>query len=235
MATFVLVHGSWHGGWCWRKLTPFLHARGHMVFTPTLTGLGERSHLLKRDVGLVTHVQDITSLLAFEDLWDVVLVGHHYGGMVISGVAEQASHRIARLIYFDAFVPEDAQSCFDINPGSRIWFHEQARTLGDGWWVPPPPPEFMGITDPIDAEWLKARMTPMPLLAHEQKLQLRSIDAMRLPRSYVWCTWFEGFGETAAHVRRLGWDYHELRTGHDAMLIVPGQVARALEQCSGHD
>jgi pimeloyl-ACP methyl ester carboxylesterase len=230
MATFVLVHDAWHGGWCWRKLTPFLHARDHQVYTPTLTGLGEHSHLLKREIGLETHVRDIVSVLAFEDLSDVILVGHGYGGMIISGAAERTSQRIARLVYFDAFVPEDGQSCFDINPGSRIWFHEQAKREGDGWRIPAPPPEFMGVTDPIDAEWLKARMTPMPILTHEQTIRLHNPEAAKLPRSYIWCTWSESYAETAARVRRLGWDYHELHNGHDAMLIVPGQVASILEK-----
>ncbi len=232
MATFVLVHDAWHGGWCWRKLAPFLHARDHQVYMPTLTGLGEHSHLLKREIGLETHIQDVVSLLTFEDLSDVILIGHGYGGMVISGAAEQAAQRITRLVYFDAFVPQDGQSCFDISPGSRIWYYQQANRSGDGWLVPPPPPEFMGVTDPIDSEWLKERMTPMPILTHEQKVQLRNPEAAKLPCSFIWCAWSESFAEIAARVRRLGWDYHELQAGHDAMLIVPGQLAQALEQCS---
>lgn len=233
MATFVLVHDAWHGGWCWRKLVPFLHARDHQVYTPTLTGLGEHRHLLRRDIGLETHIQDIVSVLVYEDLAEVILIGHGYGGMVISGVAEQAAQRITRLVYFDAFVPENGQSCFDINPGSRIWFQEQARREGEGWLIPPLPPEFMGVTDPIDAEWLKTRMTPMPILTHEDKVKLGNAEAAKLLRSYIWCTWSEGYGQTAARVRQCGWDYHELHTGHDAMLIVPGQVAQILELYAG--
>src|SRR5262245_44258791 len=106
MATFVLVHGAWHGGWCWRKLRTMLRAAGHEVYTPTLTGLGERSHLGNAAVGLATHVRDVANVLFYEDLSSVVLVGHSYGGMVIGGVAHQAPERLAHLVYLDAFVPE---------------------------------------------------------------------------------------------------------------------------------
>src|SRR5437660_801825 len=110
MATFVLVHGAWHGGWCWRKLMPLLRSAGHAVWTPTLTGLGERAHLGNPDVGLSTHVQDVVNVLEYEDLSNVVLVGHSYGGMVITGVAHQMPGRLAHLVYLDAFVPKDGQS-----------------------------------------------------------------------------------------------------------------------------
>src|SRR5215211_1043953 len=116
MATFVLVAGAWHGGWCWRKVTPLLRAAGHEVFAPTLTGLGERSHLAHPDVGLTTHIQDIVNLLEYEDLNDVVLVGHSYSGMVITGVAEQVPGRLAHLVYLDAFVPENGQALVDLLP-----------------------------------------------------------------------------------------------------------------------
>src|SRR4051812_8081549 len=106
MATFVLVHGAWHGGWCWRKLTPLLRAAEHAVYTPTLTGLGERAHLGGPDVGLATHVRDVVTVLWYEDLSGVVLVGHSYGGMVIGGVADQVPERLAHLVYLDAYVPE---------------------------------------------------------------------------------------------------------------------------------
>ncbi|MBV9253581.1 MAG: alpha/beta fold hydrolase, partial [Actinobacteria bacterium] len=116
MATFVLVHGAWHGGWCWRKLTPLLRAAGHEVFTPTLTGLGERSHLGHPDVGLATHVGDVAQVLWYEDLSNVVLVGHSYGGLVIGGVADQAPGRLKHLVYLDAFVPEHGRSMLDLGP-----------------------------------------------------------------------------------------------------------------------
>jgi pimeloyl-ACP methyl ester carboxylesterase len=115
-ATFVLIHGAWHGGWCWKKLTPLLRAAGHEVYTPTLTGLADRAHLLSPQIGLNTHIADISALLEYEDLHNVILVGHSDGGMVITGVAEVAAQRLAHLVFLDAFVPQDGQSLFDTIP-----------------------------------------------------------------------------------------------------------------------
>src|SRR4051794_24598156 len=136
MATFVLVHGSWHGGWCWERLTPLLEAAGHVVYTPTLTGLGERADEATPDVGLMTHVQEIAALFESKDLRDVVLVGHSYAGMVITGVADAVDERIATLVYLDACVPQDGQGVMDILPGTRN-FINMANITGDGWLVPP--------------------------------------------------------------------------------------------------
>ncbi len=111
-ATFVLVHPAWFGGWCWKKVTPLLRAHAHDVFAPTLTGLGERAHLARPEVGLTTHVEDVLNLLKFEDLTGVILVGNSSGGMVITGVADQVPERIAHVVYLDAFVP-NGKRCFE--------------------------------------------------------------------------------------------------------------------------
>ena len=134
MATFVLVHGSSHGGWCWKKIIPLLRKYGHEVFAPTLTGLGERSHLVSKDIGLDTHILDILQVLIYEDLDNVILVGHSYGGLVVGGVAEEVPDRIKRLIYLDAYIPQDNKSAFDIithlETISRFQFHDfRERTL----------------------------------------------------------------------------------------------------------
>ena len=118
--TFVLVHGAWHGGWCWRRVADLLQARGHKVFAPTLTGLGERSHLLDAKVDLTMHVTDIVNLIKWERLNDIVLVGHSYGGMVITGVAERTGFSISSIVYLDAFVPENGQSVLDLVAGSPV-------------------------------------------------------------------------------------------------------------------
>src|SRR5947209_17490274 len=110
MASFVLVHGAWHGSWCWKRVRKALQAAGHEVFTPTLTGLGERSHLLSRDVNLETHIQDVVNLIKWEELTDIVLCGHSYGGCVISGVADRIPARIRALVYVDAFVLENGEN-----------------------------------------------------------------------------------------------------------------------------
>ena len=117
MLNFVLVHGSCHGGWCWKKVAPILCKDGYFVHTPTLTGLGERSHLVNRDIGLHTHILDIIQVFEYEDLDEVILVGHSYGGLVIGGVAEKIPQRIRRLVYLDAYVPQDNKNAFDLDPG----------------------------------------------------------------------------------------------------------------------
>jgi pimeloyl-ACP methyl ester carboxylesterase len=137
MATFVLVHPAWFGGWCWKKVATILRARGNEVFAPTLTGLGERAHLANREVGLGTHIDDVASVLKFEDIRDAILVGNSSGGMVITGVADRMPERIAHVVYLDAFVPEDGQSLFDIVPSERSQpMHELVQKEGDGWLAP---------------------------------------------------------------------------------------------------
>lgn len=142
MAVFVIVHGAWSGAHAWRKMRPVLRAAGHDVFTPALTGLGERAHLASSDVDLDTHVQDVVGVLEYEDLQEVVLLGHSYGGIVITGAADRVAPRLAQLVYLDAEVPEDGQSEYDlVPPDERATYEEAARTKGDGWCIPPPVPE----------------------------------------------------------------------------------------------
>ena len=138
MATFVICHGGWAGGWQWREVGAQLRAGGHEVYTPTLTGLGERVHLAHPDIDLETHIQDIVMVLRYENLYNVILVGHSYGGMVITGVAEQVPERIAQLVYLDAFVPQDGQSLADlIGPELTAYIEQTVHGTGDGWRVPP--------------------------------------------------------------------------------------------------
>ena len=137
MATFVLVHPAWFGGWCWRKVTPLLRARGHDVHTPTLTGLGERAHLACPEIGLGTHIEDAVNVLRYQDLSDVILVGISSGRMVISGVADRLPQRIARLVYLDAVVPEEGQCLLDlIPPDRRAAMEALVEAEGNGWLLP---------------------------------------------------------------------------------------------------
>lgn len=235
MSTLVLVHGAWHGGWCWRHLATLLRAAGHQVHNPTLTGLGERSHLrtpLETGVGLDTHIQDVANVLEYEDLRDVVLVGHSYAGMVITGVADRVADRIRHLVYLDAFVPADGQSLFDISrPERREIFREQARQHRG--LIPSPPPQLFGVTDPPAVDWVAARLGPQPVHTFEQPLTLRSDPAAAaLPRTYLYCLRgplvpiFEPF---AARARTdPGWGYQELITAHDAMITTPHALTAAL-------
>src|SRR5258705_7398602 len=140
MATFLIAHGAWSAAWAWKKMRPLMQARGHDVGIPTYTGLGERAHLANREIGLQTHIADVLGTLEFEDLHDVVLVGHSYGGMVATGVADRARARVRRLVYLDAFVPRDGQSLLDLLPADvRERMREAARSAGDGWRGPPNP------------------------------------------------------------------------------------------------
>jgi pimeloyl-ACP methyl ester carboxylesterase len=229
MTTFVLVHGSWHGGWCWRKLVPLLTEAGHRVYAPTFTGLGERSHLISPQVGLTTFIQDLLQVFEYEDLRDVVLVGHSFGGMVITGVAGPMVDRIARLVYLDAFVPEDGQAMFDLlPPEDQADLRRRAKLEGAGWLMPPYSIDVFGITDPADVAWTAKRLCFMPLLAYEQPVPPRTKAAGSLPRSYIGCTGFPVFDPIRASIKAAGWDYHEIATGHDAMITAPSELAEVL-------
>lgn len=232
-ATFVLVHGGWHGGWCWRRVAPLLRAAGQEVHTPTLTGLGERAHLLDPRIDLETHARDVVDVLTDEELSGVILVGHSYGGMVIAGVADRASDRLAHLVFLDAFVPDDGQSLFDLlRPDRREVYRQGAREQGGGWRVPPPPPQALGVTDGEQARWLADQLTPQPIRTFEQPVRFTDPAAAALPRTYIHCTagpLVPSFAPFAARLRAApGWRYHELATGHDAMLTAPDEVAEVL-------
>ncbi len=149
MATYLLVHGAWHGGWCWKKLSPLLRDAGHTVYTPTLTGLGERAHLLSTSIDVDTHVQDVVAVLECEDLRGVILVGHSYAGLLLPVIVERAADRIQQLVYLDAAVARSGQSLFGRYPQTRTQLADSIRTIGEGWRVPPPESDF-GVTDEDD-------------------------------------------------------------------------------------
>ena len=227
-AVYVLVHGSWHGGWCWQKLVPFLRQEHVTVYTPTLTGLGERRHLVTPTTGLHVHIEDIVNLLEFEDIHDAILVGHSYGGMILTGVAEQ-SDRVAKLVYFDAIVPDNGQSIFDLIDGTEEAFRQNADAQG---LVPSWPPEDFGVTNPEDIAWMKPRLTPMPLLTHAEKVHAPTMRARQLSRSFIHCTQF-GLGGFARKIEREGGTVFTLDSGHDAMIIKPRELAEILLAAAG--
>jgi pimeloyl-ACP methyl ester carboxylesterase len=219
--TFVLVHGAWHGGWCWKRVARLLRAAGHDVHAPTLTGLGDRSHLLSESVTLETHVSDISSLLHFEDLTAVTLVGHSYGGMVVAAVAGKAPDRLSQLIFIDAFLPETGRALQDYAP--------VPPARADGWRIPVPvTPTSFGITDPQDVAWVGERLTDQPLGTFTQPVSWdHTSDAHE--RIFIRCTntpWFVEAGDRAA---RLGYTMHDmLDAGHDAMITQPQRLAHLL-------
>lgn len=226
MATFVVAHGAWSAGWAWKKMHPLMRHAGHGLITPTYTGLGERGHLAAPDIDLETHIADMLGVLEIEDLRDVVLIGHSYGGMVATGVADRARNRIARLIYLDAFVPGDGQSLFDLSPpGGPDHMRDRARAGGDDWLVPsnPIPPD----TSEADIAWIEPRRMDQPIKTLEQKLRLHN-GALTLPRAYIYCTWIapaDPFGRFAEMARNdPDWRYLELDASHSPHITAPEQL-----------
>ena len=232
MANYVLVHGAWHGGWCWRRVAERLRAAGHRVHVPTLTGLGERAHLISPQVGLSTHVEDVLGVLACEGLHDVILCGHSYGGMVITGVADQIPERLAALVYLDALVPEDGQSAFDVlQPERAEAFRQGAEAHGDGWRVPPVPARHFGVTDPADEAWVNGTCVAMAIKAFEEPLRLTGRYREVARRSYVLAGAYNPSTFQGIHARLKGdpsWRCHVLPTGHDAMVTMPGELTELL-------
>ncbi|MGZ8259755.1 MAG: alpha/beta fold hydrolase [Caldimonas sp.] len=232
MSTFVVVHGAWTGGWAWKKMRPLLRARGHELFTPTLTGVGERAHLARPEVDLAVHVEDVLGLLAFEDLRDVVLVGHSYGGMVATGVADRAHERISRLVYLDAFVPRDGQSLADLlAPQQRAATVEAERTIGDGWRIPPNP--MPPDTGADDLAWAGPRRLMQPGATFAQTLLLTGA-VETLPRAFIYCTRFapgDVFRKFADRARvEKGWRYDELDASHNPHITMPETLAALLHE-----
>jgi len=232
MATFVIVHGAWSGAHAWRWVRPLLRAAGHEVVTPSLTGLGERAHLATRATDLDTHIADVTAVLHYEDLHDVVLVGHSYGGMVITGVADRAPERIGRLVYLDADVPRDGESELDLVPADeRAGYEESARTRGDGWQVPTPLPDPLPPGLPPEVVWAVARMVPQPLATMTQPLHLEH-GAPDLPRTYVLCTEGKDGVPPPPFLDRLrsdpSWQLVELAADHTAHVSAPEKLIAAL-------
>jgi pimeloyl-ACP methyl ester carboxylesterase len=231
MTKFLLVHGAWHGSWSWARVRPLLTALGHEVFTPTLTGLGERSHLLSRAVGLDTHVRDVANLLTWEDLHDVVLVGHSYGGVVVRHVADQMPERIRSLVYLDAFVPDDGKSLVDYMPDfAREAFREQAARIGDGWKVPPLPAASFGV-NAADVEFVDRKCTMQPLACFEAPARITGACDRLASIGYIYARGFDGpFKQFAEMATRRGWWREELACGHEVTLDMPNELCTILLQ-----
>jgi pimeloyl-ACP methyl ester carboxylesterase len=233
MATFVLVHGGSHGGWCYRRVARLLREAGHLVYSPSLTGLADRKHLLSPSVDLETHITDIVNLLEYEDLTDVVLVGHSYAGMVITGVADRALSRIGRLVYLDAAHPVNGESLAENTPGLMNEAREGMRVVnGVELVVFPDSPSMrhMGVDDPADYAWLVSKITPHPWKCFSQKLVLQNEDAVRrIHRTSINCTPILAMRPEEMRKRVLDADLvFEIDTGHDLMITEPRAVADML-------
>lgn len=230
--TFVLVHGGFHGGWCWRDVATRLRSRGHAVFTPTQTGCGERSHLLSKDITLDTFVDDIANVLIWEDLADVVLVGHSFGGIAVTGVADRMPERIRRLVYLDAAILENGQSMFGMLDPQVVAGRKAAAEASGGAGIPPPAPALFGIRDPAQAAFVAAHLTAHPLGAYTSSLNLAHPVANGVPAVYIECTEpvYAGLQFARDWVAANGMESVTLATAHDAMITAPGPLAELLER-----
>ena len=227
-STYVLVHGAWHGGWCWKRVVPALRAAGHEVYAPTLTGLGERAHLANPAIDLATHIADIVNLLEAEELEKVVLVGHSYGGMVITGVADRATARLRRVVYLDAFLPANGKCLLDYLHPDRRAIIKQGEM---GGFVDPLPLAIFGVTDPEDVAWATRHEMRQSYRTFAQPVHFTGNGGASLPRTYIHCTNppTGSFDQFAARLRDdPAWKYYELATGHDCMITDPENVIRIL-------
>lgn len=230
---FVLVHGAFHGGWCWQKVSKQLRANGDVVYTPTLSGLGEHRNTLNSKIDLNTHITDIINLILSEDLHNVILVGHSYAGAVIAGVADSIPERLSKLVFLDAMLMKNGQSALDVSPKDiRGNFIKSATQFDKGLSLPFMSAEIFGVTDVDDAKWVNERLTNQPFRTFTQPLVLKHPYGNQLPLTYIACTSpelraIQLFADEAKASK--DWKYLELKTGHDAMITVPAELAKMLE------
>ncbi|MBO9433743.1 alpha/beta hydrolase [Ruegeria sp. R13_0] len=227
MATFVLVHGAWQGGWCWARVAALLRRAGHDVFTPTLTGLGERAHLVSDETDLAMHIEDVLAVIACEELSDIVLCGHSYGGMVVTGVADRAHTLIRSLVYLDALVPGDGQAALDVLPADIAAGLRASAVDGK---VAPDPAEAFSVNG-SDCAWVDRRNVAQPLKTLEQPMQLVSGGAKKLMRTYIYATgWRPGLGQPSfeRYQHQSGWTAISMPCGHYVMIDRPEDLVHML-------
>ena len=232
MATFVLVHGAWVGSWCWKRVRKALQAKGHDVFTPALTGVADRSHLISPNVSLETHIQDVENLIRWEELSDVVLCGHSYGGCVISGVADRIPDRIRSLVYLDAFVLEDGESLAQHLPETEYnMLFEGARNVGEGWKVPPIPAERFNV-NANDRKWVNRQCTMHPIACFRGRIKLTGgIDNIKNVTFLLAEGWDDSpFPQFYEKAKARGWKTLTMACGHAVMLDMPEALTEALSE-----
>jgi pimeloyl-ACP methyl ester carboxylesterase len=227
--TFVLVHGAWHGGWCWRRVADLLEKRGHKVFAPTLTGLGERAHLMSRDIKLATHITDVVNLMKYERLSEVVLCGHSYAGFVISGVAEQMERAISSIVFLDAFYPGNGVSCVEVNrPGvtEAVAALAQKGEIG----IPPRPAAAFGVNEK-DRAWVDGLIGPQPIATFTDKIALSGARERIAKKTYIRAKGYDNpaFDAALATLKNnSAWRTYELPSGHDVMVDQPDRLVEIL-------
>src|SRR4051794_18456112 len=229
--TFLVCHGAWSAGWSWKKMHPLMSKAGHRLVTPSYTGLGERAHLAIPSIDLETHITDMLNVIKYEDLRDIVLIGHSYGGMVATGVADRARDKIRQLIYIDAFVPGDRQCLLNFLHESEQRRMRELPQSGDGWRVPPNP--ISPDTSTEDIDWLAPLRVEMPLKCFETKLKLEH-GPLTLPRSYIYATRaapLDTFGQFAKMAKAdPAWGYYEIDASHSPNVTAPDALMALLEK-----
>jgi pimeloyl-ACP methyl ester carboxylesterase len=235
MGTFVLIPGAWHGGWCYRDVARALRAMGHTVFPVTLTGVGDRFHLGSAATNLSTHIQDVAAVIAAEELENVIIVGHSYAGMVVSGIAERYPQYLRALVYVDALVPENGEMMFDLTSiDFQAMAMEDARKSFAGYLVSPPSVEFLGVDD-AHAAWVTRRLTAQPLATATERLTLRADCAV--PRHYIACD-SPSISTTLLSKQRVRrdptWTVHSLDASHDAIINCPDTISEILHGIATH-
>jgi pimeloyl-ACP methyl ester carboxylesterase len=226
--TFVLVHGALHGGWCWRRVARLLRKAGAEVYTPTLTGLGERVHLNGPHIGLGTHVADVVKLVEAEELTNIVLVGHSYAGMVITVAAQVLYERIGQLVYLDAVIPRDGESALDAMGGLAI--DPETKMFGST------PGTDFDVSDTKDRAWVERRITSQSAKTMRDRIHIKR-DLSKLKRTYIACTADSGSGSPTDKMRQFAlkrldktWRREEIATGHSAMITAPNELAETLQR-----
>ena len=228
---FLLIHGAWHGGWVWNEISDILRYQRYSVSTPTLTGLGEKKHLLSSKITIETFIEDVVNHIIFENLNNIILVGHSFAGSVISGVADRLKDRIEKLIYFDAMILIDGQKPFDIIPKETVEQRiELAKKFGNNISIPAPSADAFGVFDIKKSLLLEEKLTPHPLSAFQSKLILKNEVGNGIPLSYIFCTKpvYKSLESSREVVRKMKWPIFELNAGHDAMLTHPKETLNLL-------
>ncbi|MDO9112440.1 MAG: alpha/beta hydrolase family protein [Polaromonas sp.] len=242
MANFVLVHGAWHGGWCWQRVTLALQQQGHRVHAVTLTGLGERAHLLAPSITLDTHIDDVVSAIEVEELSDVILAVHSYAGMIGTAVADRLGKHLKHLVYVDAVVPKPGESWSSTQSAATQQQRLSAAQASTRFSFPPPDPEVFGLHD-ADYAWVKRRQTPHPGNTYQAPLDFDVSRVAAIPRTFVNCTQpaLATIEPSRLRVKDAKfWDgawlpnskIVELKTGHDPMISDPAGLARILLDCA---
>jgi pimeloyl-ACP methyl ester carboxylesterase len=230
---FVLVHGGRHGGWCWARLAPLLRKAGHDVYTPTLTGLGERAHLLRPEIGLETHIQDLVAVFEFEDITDAVLVGHSYAGLVVAGVMERIAHRVRSVVLIEALVPRSGESMFDIvDPEIERQLRRLAEREGEGWYLPASHASFYGVSEPADVAWLDSKLTAQPLKTYTDPIEVAE-RVWAHPGMFIECAPSQLTPDLLRRMRARSeleprFTYRFVECAHDMMVTEPELLADLL-------